>query len=140
MIQRQQSLWLLITVICGVLSFNFPFYTGMRMNTASNMLEMSILDGASNFFYILLTGANVILALVTIFLYKDRKLQLKLALVGILTSLALFIMYVTGMLKFETGNLALTSLLALGVMAGFVMAARGIRKDQQLIKSIDKLR
>ncbi len=140
MIQRQQSLWLLLTVICGVLSFNFPFYTGMRMNTASNMLEMSILDGASNFFYILLTGANIILALVTIFLYKDRKLQLKLALVGILTSLALFIMYVTGMLKFETGNLALTSLLALGIIAGFVMAARGIRKDQQLIKSIDKLR
>lgn len=139
MIQRQQSLWLLLTVICGVLSFNYPFYTGTRMN-ASNMIERSILDGASNFFYILLTGANIILALVTIFLYKDRKLQLRLALVGILTSLGLFVMYVSGMMKFEEGNLALTSLLALGIIAGFVMAARGIRKDQQLIKSIDKLR
>lgn len=139
MIQRQQSLWLLLSVICGVLSFNFPFYTGTRMND-SNMLEMAILDGAANFFYILLTGANIVLALVTIFLYKDRKLQLRLALVGIVTSLALFIMYVTGMQKFEKGNLALTSLLVLGIVAGFVMAARGIRKDQQLIKSIDKLR
>jgi peptidoglycan/LPS O-acetylase OafA/YrhL len=139
MIQRQQSLWLLLSVICGILSFNFPFYTGTRMN-ASNMLEMAILDGAANFFYILLTGANIVLALVTIFLYKDRKLQLRLAMVGIVTSLALFIMYVTGMQKFEKGNLALTSLLVLGIVAGFVMATRGIRKDQQLIKSIDKLR
>lgn len=139
MIQRQQSLWLLLSVICGILSFNFPFYTGTRMNEA-NMMEMAILDGAANFFYILLTGANIILALVTIFLYKDRKLQLRLALAGILTSLGLFIMYIAGMQKFEKGNLALTSLLVLGIVAGFVMAARGIRKDQQLIKSIDKLR
>lgn len=139
MIQRQQSLWLLLSAVCAFFSFRFPFYFGNRIN-ASNMQEAAELDGASNFFLLILTGAILLIAVVTIFLFKDRKFQLRMALLGVLLSAGLLALYIVEVRKFVSGSISLWCLFSVAILIGFIMAARGIRNDQKLVKSLDKLR
>jgi hypothetical protein len=138
MIQRQQSLWLLLATICSFLSFQFPFYNGTKK--IENLVASAELDAGSTFFLVVFTGATLILALVSIFLFKDRKLQLKLCLIGAGLSILTLLFYFIEMKKFETGTISLTCLFAFATVAGFIMAARGIWKDEKLVKSLDKLR
>jgi len=138
MIQRQQSLWLLLAAVASFLSFKFPFYTGNIIE--NNITRFEELEGGSNFFLLLLTGASILISAITIFLFKDRKTQLKLSVVGIMLSIILLILYFTQLKKFSNGNFALTSIFVLAILVGYLMAARGIRKDEKLVKSLDKLR
>ena len=94
----------------------------------------------SNFFLLILTGASVLISAITIFLYKDRKTQLKLAIAGILISVVLLILYFVQLKKFTNGNFALTAIFVFAILIGYIMAARGIWKDEKLVKSLDKLR
>lgn len=138
MIQRQQSLWLLLAAVASFLSFKFPFYTGNIVE--NNMSRFEELNGASNFFLLVLTGASVLVAAVTIFLFKDRKTQGKLAIAGVIIAIGLVALYLTQLKKFATGNFALTSIFILAILIGYIMAVRGIWKDERLVKSLDKLR
>jgi Domain of unknown function (DUF4293) len=138
MIQRQQSLWLLLAAVASFLSFKFPFYTGNILE--NNMSRFEELEGGSSFFLLILTGASVLISAITIFLYKDRKTQLKLATAGILLSIILLILYFTQLKKFTNGNFALTAIFAFAILIGYIMAAKGIWKDEKLVKSLDKLR
>ena len=85
MIQRQQTLWLLIATAAALLSFMFPFATGKEME--KNVLTDKAIDAGSNFFLLILTGASLMISAVTIFLYKNRKQQLQLCLLGVLRSI-----------------------------------------------------
>jgi hypothetical protein len=136
MIQRQQTLWLLLATICAFLSFQWPVFTG---NKIDNPAEKVIVDGASSLFLIVFTGASLVLSLVTIFLFKDRKMQSRLCLVGVAVSFLILLFYYLE-IKSLTGTLALSSILVILIPISFFMAFRGIRADQRLVKSLDKLR
>jgi dipeptide/tripeptide permease len=138
MIQRQQSLWLLLAAVASYFSMRHPFYTGTKIENNTSL--PSELIAGSNPILLVLTILSVLLAVIAIFLYKDRKTQLKLAIAGIVLSAGILALYFAEIRKFERGNLALTCIFAIAILAGYIMAARGIRKDQQLIKSLDKLR
>ena len=135
MIQRQQSLWLLLSTICAFLSYIFPFYTGQLKDGKYDRL-----DAANNFFLLVLTGASIALSLITIFLFKDRKLQLKFSLGGAALIIIILIIYFTQMKKFETGSISLSCLFVFAIIAGYIMAAIRIRKDEKLVKTLDRLR
>lgn len=138
MIQRQQTLWLLLAAVCSFFTFRFPFYTGNIMK--NNMSVFEELEAGSNFFLLVVTGISILVAAIAIFLYKERKTQLKLAIGGIVISIILLILYFNAVSKFERGNFALTCVFTVGILAGYIMAARGIWKDEKLVKSLDKLR
>ena len=139
MIQRQQSLWLLLAATCAILSFLFPFFGGAEQNATATSGVMSTITAGSSLFLIVLTGASVILSMVTIFLYKDRKMQFKLALTGLILSILtviLFFMEIKGL----PGVIALSSVFVFLVPVFYFLAIRGIRRDEKLIKSLNKLR
>ena len=138
MIQRQQSLWLLLSTIASILSFEFPFYTGSKM--ISNIAAYRELEGGSEFPLLLLTIISVLISAIAIFLYKDRKTQLKLSVGGIVLSILLIILYISYARKFLLGNLAFYAIFVVAIPVGYVMAARAIWKDEKLVKSLDKLR
>jgi hypothetical protein len=138
MIQRQQSLWLLLAAIASFLSFKFPFYTGNILE--NNVSRFEELEGGSNFFLLIVTGISILISVIAIFMYKDRKTQLKLAIGGIILSIIMLILYFVEIKKFEKGNFALTAIFVLAILIGYIMAARGIWKDEKLVKSLDKLR
>ncbi len=139
MLQRKQSLWLLLALIASVLSFKFPFLTGTK-NIKAVLTSDVALKADSHFLLLIFSGAAALLAGATIFLYKDRKLQLRLCLLGILLSVTVIAIYIMQMQQFEKSTLALFSILPFVVLAGFFMAFRGIRSDEKLVKSLDKLR
>ncbi len=138
MIQRQQSLWLLLSILASLLSFRFPFAIGKGL--VKGLIDDVTLNAGSHFLLLILTGATLVVAAITLFMYKDRKLQLKLCLAGMGLSLLLLIFYFIQVSKMEKNTLALSCILPFAVFAGFVMAFRGIRHDEKLVKSLDKLR
>jgi len=138
MIQRQQTLWLLLASAAALLSFMFPFVTGKVME---NGVEADkVLKADSSFLLLICTGASLILSTAIIFLYKDRKLQMRLCLAGLLLAVIIIVLYITQMNKITKSTLALFCVLPFAVLVGYYMAFRNIRKDEKLVKSLDKLR
>lgn len=140
MIQRQQTLWLLLSTIAAILSFMFPFVTGRELVEKTQMERIADVDAGSNFFLLVLTGASIILSSVIIFLFKNRKQQMLLCLAGILLSALIIVLYILQMNKLIKPTLALSCIFPFAVVVGYFMAFRNIRKDEKLIKTLDKLR
>jgi len=138
MIQRQQTLWLLLATLAALFCFMFPFATGKGLEKGAEV-DKTITAG-SNFLLLLFTGASLVLSAVIIFLYKDRKLQMKLCLLGLLLSVVMIVLYITQINKLTKSTLALFCILPFAVSIGYFMAFRNIRKDEKLVKSLDKLR
>jgi hypothetical protein len=136
MIQRQQTLWFLLAAVCSFLTFQFPFYSGTKKETGI----FEELEAGSTLFLLVLTGLSILVGIIGIFLYKERKNQLKVAITGIIISTILLILYIGQVITFEKGNFALTCVLVIAILIGYIMAARGIWKDEKLVKSLDKLR
>jgi DMSO/TMAO reductase YedYZ heme-binding membrane subunit len=142
MIQRQQTLWLLLSVVTGILSFFLPFATGGTSLITKNVSVQSLteLSAGENFFIMILMGASIILALVTIFQFKNRKQQSLLCMIGMAVSVLILVIYFVQYKKLIRPTLALYCILPLGMIAGYFMAWRKIRSDEKLVKSLDKLR
>lgn len=138
MIQRQQTLWLLLATLAALFSFMFPFVTGKGLEKGVEV-DKTIKAG-SDFLLLLATGASIVLSAVTIFLYKDRKLQMKLCLAGLLLSVVVVILYIGQVNKLSKSTLALFCILPFLAVAGYFLAFRNIRKDEKLVKSLEKLR
>lgn len=138
MIQRQQTLWLILATIAALLTFMFPFVIGKGLDKGITV-DKSLTAG-SDFLLLIATAASMIVSAVTIFLYKDRKLQIKLCLVGLLISIAIIVLYIITMRQLTNTTLALSAILPFLIPIGYFMALRNIRKDEKLVKSLDKLR
>lgn len=138
MIQRQQTLWLLLSSVAALLSYMFPFVTGKAI--IKNVLTERVITAGSEFILLLVTGISLILSTVIIFLYKNRKQQMQLCLVGMVVAAGIILLYILEVKKLTTGTLALSSVLPFLVLIGYFLAYRNIRKDEKLIKSLDKLR
>ena len=136
MIQRIQSLWLLLAAACAFAGFKFPYYTGNKLNDAA-LFE---LNATSTLLLMVTTIAVGVLALINIFLYKKRSLQLKLCVLGILLEAVLIFLYYRETTTFTLGTYSLTAILHSIIVLAFVLAARGINKDSKLLKESDRLR
>jgi peptidoglycan/LPS O-acetylase OafA/YrhL len=149
MIQRIQSIWLLLAAIFATLTFRFPFYSGEMMtnNTANTTAVPTIpgsvltdLDATTTIWLTILTVLTGGLAFATIFLFRNRRTQLKFTILGIFLSLVLLVGYFFAMTNFSRGNIALTCIFHFAVLICYILAARGIRSDEKLLKSLDRLR
>jgi hypothetical protein len=136
MLQRIQTIWLLLAAGCAFLGLQFPFYVG----TNKEGIPSYVLKGTENLSLIIVTSAVGILAVVAIFLYKNRKLQLRLCVVGIVLEALLLFLYYSGLKEFMGGTYALTALLQAGTLLFFFLAARGINNDDKIIKESNRLR
>lgn len=135
MIQRVQTLWLLAASICGFASLKMPYYVG-SVGTA----PAEEFTAMSNIFLLILTVAAAIVALVDIFLYNNRPLQLKIALAGLAVSVLNIVLYIVYTKKYDTGAIALGAVFSFAIPIFFLMAILGINKDEKLVKSVDRLR
>jgi len=140
MIQRQQTLWLLLATVAAILSFMFPFVTGTETVDNTTMTRPAEIDAGSRFLILILTIATTAISFITIFLFKNRKQQIWLCIAGMLLTALLLFLYITERNKLTNPTIALTALLPFLVLVGYYLAFRNIRKDEKLIKSLDKLR
>jgi hypothetical protein len=156
MIQRIQSLYLAVAVVCFCLLFFFPvaiyhhevqgtyqlFVTGMKY-----VDQQTTINFWATFPMVLLTGIALLLSAASIFLFKKRKLQLLLVNLSILFTIVLvaliFLFYADHLFKdivkvlpsYQFGGfIPLISLVFL------ILSFRAIRKDDNLVKSTERLR
>ena len=141
MIQRLQSVWLLLAAAAAFCSLKFSFYSGNLV--AENQPKSWVyLTAQSNLLLLILTAGAGIACLIAIFLYKNRKLQMRIALLTLIVSiinLVLLFMQTQHFVPGE-GNFNLTAIFPIIVPVFLILAMRGIRKDEKLVKSLDRLR
>ncbi|MBX3254573.1 MAG: DUF4293 domain-containing protein [Chitinophagaceae bacterium] len=138
MLQRMQTVWLLLAGVFAFLTIRFVVYTGTTQ--VDNGSEYTVLTGASNFFLLIVSIGTGLVALITIFLYKNRSLQIKLGFVALLLYILSAFLYYLQIKNFSDGAFSLTSVFFFLVPVCLILAIRGIYKDQKLVKSIDRLR
>lgn len=136
MIQRIQTLWLLIAATTATLSLKLPFFYGTK-NELEKEYELTSLETP-----LLITCSIVIitLSLVSIFLYKNRSFQFRLTLLSMILECLLVYLLFQQSKTFIKGTMALTSLLQVFTLLFLFLAARNIRRDQRIIADSEKLR
>lgn len=149
MIQRIQTIYLLVVAILMVVMMSFPVGNLIAADytvTEFTNLALVAADGTSDYapwamFVILLVVGAV--ALGTIFLYKKRMLQIRLTLFSIILLIGYYATMVAFvlMLKGES-NFAPSWTLCLPLVAIVLdwLAIRAIGKDEMLVKAYERLR
>jgi phosphoglycerol transferase MdoB-like AlkP superfamily enzyme len=149
MLQRKQTLWMLLSIICAALTFKFSFYSGnVRVGAdghvfrSLNALPTFVNGGSGNILILIVTILILAGTLVNLFNFKARNKQLWITIGLIVLSLVNILLYyrASGTPSFIEGKYDLTAVLTLAIPVFLIMAARGIRKDQKLVKSADRLR
>ena len=136
MIQRIQTIWLLIAAAASFASLKLSFYSGKK-----DTVQLEQLTGSNSSFLLLVLSVAVgLLSVVSIFLFKNRKLQARLTLAGLVAQAIVLVLYFQQAAKFTEGNYTLTSIISFAIPVFLILALLGIRKDEQLIKSMDRLR
>jgi hypothetical protein len=147
MIQRIQSIYLLLAALCSAAVYVFPFASVAQSQADSSLFSDMYYNVFDNSSLIGLFGGVVLLGIAAIFLFNNRKLQGKVTLFGaMLTLCALAFVFMT--LTADTWAKAnLNSLQAqIGAFSPilsiifYLLAKRRISKDEQLVKSMDRLR
>ena len=130
MIQRIQTVYLFfVFCLMAILAF----------------IPASSLNAFSNGFFIGFSSVIALVAIITVFLYKNRRMQIRLCY-GMLIALVFFYIFY---FIFNRQNLSFTELFK-QVQYTFVfpfisiifvyLALRGIKKDEKLVRSLDRLR
>jgi hypothetical protein len=149
MIQRIQSLYLLLASGAFGSLFALPFLTTTTTDAAATVPQLA--DGQLNLFdnigLLGLTALGIALALATIFMYKDRATQGKLAMMGVLV--AVFLLALAGISTQGVNSAVPTEghvQFGLGWAAPVIgmvlswLASNAIKKDEKLVRSMDRLR
>ncbi|MCA0153656.1 DUF4293 domain-containing protein [Winogradskyella vincentii] len=136
MIQRIQTLYLfLAAVISAGLIFVF------RLWTNSEGAEVFALD---NYLYLGLFIGSALLSLISIFSFKKRKTQFVLGRLNIILNFILLGIFVTQSLNLSgetnVSEKGIGILLPVFSIVCLALANKAIKKDEDLVKSVDRLR
>ena len=131
MIQRIQSIYLLVAAISmSLISFKVTVYT------LNETLFMAQYD--TKMFILTIVGA--IFSLLGLFMFKNRKFQMKLIRLTVLIQIIIGVRIFMLFNKFEVVlNNSFLFLMAFTLIA-LIMAYRGVKKDDDLVRSVDRIR
>jgi hypothetical protein len=114
-----------------------PFYQGAVLQATD---VKPAVDAQSTIWLTIVAALTGALAFINIFFFNNRKLQVRICIFGIILTLVLIALCFVEMSKFVDGSLALSCVIYFAILAFYIMALNGIRKDEKLIKSMDRLR
>lgn len=138
MLQRIQTLWLLLAGVLAFLTIRLSIYSGTRMTEGIN--EFDQINAGSSLFLLIFTVGLGVVPLIAIFLYKNRGMQIKLGLASLGVYIICSLLYYMKIKPFTNGNFTLWSGLYFLIPIFLLLAIRGIYKDIKLVKSVDRLR
>lgn len=149
MIQRIQSVYLLIVAILSVIVMSNPIGSFIAAdNSILEFTNLSLIDqsGVEDYkpwalFAILMISA--IISLITIFLYRKRMLQIRLTLFNIILAIGYYVTLVTFVFMLKGESTFVPSWMVCLPFVGIVLdwlAIRAIGKDEMLVKAYERLR
>ncbi len=155
MIQRIQSIFLLVAFIAGILTFLFPL---AQISGELNLLEIYIygivdltkmggIEVNSGIIagLIAIGGIIPLISIIAIFLYKNRLRQANLARIGFFINIVLviFLFLFIDFIKKQTGS-TVTYQLGIGFplisVIMLIMSRRAILNDERKVRAADRLR
>jgi len=155
MIQRIQSIYFLLASVALFALFAFPIVHGINVDTVAKTIKIDGVYETINgqlvrtVSFLMLTIATIILGivpLVAIFMYKNRKLQLALGY-GLILAIIGFSFWMSQTVQgfmhgaqITSDNWGIGMLLSSISILFLIFATRGIKRDEKLIKSSDRLR
>jgi hypothetical protein len=162
MIQRIQSLYLVIVLALSVASFCFPlavFETDKYDATEYNLIPEAVSAETTSlpqesiaWNAIFFPVASGILALVAIFLYKNRPLQMKITAFGFLLStihVGLLLLWIISaqetalaqqQIQVTKTIYGVSTYLPMGQVLLFILAQRAIKKDEKMVRDSERIR
>ncbi len=141
MIQRSQTLWMLLAAIAVFLTLKFSFYSGTLLNsTLVSKSTFHNMVATDNFIIMVLTCALGSAIIINIFLFRHRMLQFKICIIAILLYLLILFLYYRQTKLYAQGSLDIWAIFHLIAFVALILAARGIYKDEKLIKDSNRLR
>ena len=156
MIQRKQTLFLLVAVIASLLCFFMPIGVILPkgMGGVVSLYNLGFVDDNGTIIVsgtclplFILLAVSTALSLATIFLYKNRKLQLSLCATNLLFSVLWYIDYALlsfGMVTVPEveGNVEVKFAACLPLIAIImvVLARKGVADDEKLVRAADRIR
>ena len=137
MLQRVQTLYLiLVLLLMAVLPYIFPLWT-LKSGKEFYFME--------NIIYVILFGLGSTLTIISIISFKKRQLQFVLGRLNIILNLILLGLFVYHSLN-VSGEINSVSEKGIGMfipvfsIVMLVLANKAIKKDEDLVKSVDRLR
>ncbi len=148
MIQRIQTIWMILAAIAAFLTIKFSFYSGtLAIQDGANAVTSMATDGSyqlvtatGNFLILILTSALGTGIIINIFLFKHRSIQIRIIIVAIIVECLIVFLYIRETQKFSQGNFNIWAILHILIIVFLILAARGIYKDSKLIKESNRLR
>ncbi len=146
MIQRIQTIYLIIVVILIVQVFFFPFLIFFNEQESISFDALKISDGEYLLPLSILFGTIILLALISIFLYKKRMLQARITVVNTLLLLGSIglVAYFGWQMKNSLTDYHIqynfTCIFPIIAIIFNYLALRGIQKDEALVRSANRIR
>jgi len=138
MIQRIQTVYLILTfLVTGLLMFFVPLWT---LNTGKPFYFMQ------DQVYTILLGLSTMLTIISIISYKKRQNQFVMGRLNIILNLILLGLFVYRSLNLSGETVNAVSEKGIGMFLPIVaivllvLANKAIKKDEDLVKSVDRLR
>ena len=148
MIQRVQTIWMILAAIAAFLTIKFSFYSGtLAIQNGADAVTSMATDGTyqlvtatDNFIILILTSALGTGIIINIFLFKHRSIQIRIIIAAIIVECLIIFLYYRQTLKFSQGSYNFWDILHILIIVFLILAARGIYKDSKLIKESNRLR
>ena len=145
MIQRIQTLFLLLAAVCSGLLFYFPFATG-EVAQSSSIMSDGVYNLQDNIGVLVLFAAAAVLSLGALISFKNRTNQALLSrfsfianLIGIILAVVLFFNDRQNMGNVDEAD-GIGLYLPFAAIVFLLLAMRYIKKDSDLVSSMDRLR
>lgn len=119
MIQRIQTIWLLLAVLSIVAALLFTAHVPWLMA---------------------LLAVAAFIDVVAVFIYKNRKHQVHLCRLSDFLLIAWVLVYAIGMFTDKGVELSALALLPVAGLVFQILAIRGIKHDEELVRSADRIR
>ncbi|MFN7118609.1 MAG: DUF4293 domain-containing protein [Saprospiraceae bacterium] len=142
MIQRIQSIFLLLSAGASFGTLAAPF-ANAKATIASPIFADQVYNVQDNVVLLVLFAVAGALAVASIFLYKNRTVQMRLAIIALLINLAglaFALIYLLQQVDFASIAIAVGIFLPLVAVIFLWLAQRNIKKDDKLVRSMDRLR
>lgn len=136
MIQRVQTVWMLLAAIAVFLTLKFLFYSGTLISDN----QYHALLATDHLLILILTSALGTGIVINIFLFKNRKVQSRIILIAVFLECVIIFLYIKQTDQYSAGSYSLWSALHILIIIFLFFAARGIYKDSKLIRDSNRLR
>ena len=139
MLQRIQTIYLILAaVITGVLPFIFPLW---KEQVGTEIVDFYFIKEMS---YVALFGLSTALSVVSIISFKKRQNQFVMGRLNIILNLILLGLFVYRLLTLSgettVSEKGIGMFLPIVAIVFLVLANKAIKKDEDLVKSVDRLR